>query len=109
MIPSERQKAAERLARELHALGCETQPRDDKLRIRFPESPRRRVIQLLRDEGYDSTFIGMTPRLCVASGVMPLWFVWEINLDRQPGDHVAPPAEPQPQPESTAGALMEKA
>jgi hypothetical protein len=96
---TEQQRAVEQLTRALHGLGCETQPLEEeaKVRIRFPESPRRRVIQLLRDGGWEFAFVGMTPRLCLADGRMPLWHVFEINLDRQPGDRVTDPAEPQHQ------------
>jgi hypothetical protein len=77
---TEREKAAQRLVADLHALGAETQPDEDNLRIRFPESPRRQVIQLLKDGGWEHRFVGMIPRLCLADGRMPLWHVFDINL-----------------------------
>jgi hypothetical protein len=84
---TENEKAVEKLTRELHSLGVETQPDGDKLKIRFAESPRRQIKQLLKDGGWQYQFLGMTPRLNLADGRMPLWHIYSVSLDRQPGDN----------------------
>jgi hypothetical protein len=88
---SERQKAAERLTRELQSLGATVTnvlPLADGQNLRFwiDDYRKKEVLQQLKDADYQVVFCGMTPQLDVKSYSMGLVNVFEIPLaaDRQP-------------------------
>src|SRR5262249_54298978 len=86
-LPTERQKTAERLARELDAMDLVwvTSPlpvaADAKLRFQLADTARNEVLQLLKDSGWDPVFVSILPRVC-PTGLMGAC-LYEIDLPRE--------------------------
>jgi hypothetical protein len=87
-VLSERAQTAERLTRELQALGATvvSPPGSDRLRFWVDDYKKREVLQQLADAGYEPVFLGMTPQICTATYSMGLVNDFELNLpaERQP-------------------------
>jgi hypothetical protein len=85
---SERQQTAERLTRELQALGATvvSAPGSDRLQFWVDDYKKREVLQQLADAGHEPIFTGMTPQVDVKTYSMGLVNSFEINLpaERQP-------------------------
>jgi hypothetical protein len=84
---SERQQLAKRLADELGKMDgawvTSPLPLDEhaKLRVQIKDIDRNRIIQWLRDLGWEPVFVSILPRICttglIAAGL------WEIDLPRE--------------------------
>jgi hypothetical protein len=91
MVLSERQKTAQRLARELQSFGAtvtNVMPLDDSQNLRFwcSDYEKKELLQQLKDAGHEVVFLGMSPQVCVKTYSMGLVNNFEIVLpvDRQP-------------------------
>jgi hypothetical protein len=86
-----RQETAQRLARELQALGAtvtNVMPLADDKNLRFwcSDYKKNELLQQLKDAGHEFIFLGLSPQVCVESYSMGLVNNFEIVLpaDRQP-------------------------
>jgi hypothetical protein len=85
---SERQKIAERLTRELQALGATVTsvlPLRDDARLRFSvlDAARPKVLQELADGGWQVVFAGTNPSFFHPDGTMRLASIFEINIPHE--------------------------
>jgi hypothetical protein len=85
---SDRQKTAERLTRELQALGATVTnvlplAEDKHLRFWVSDYKKNELLQQLADAGYETIFTGMTPQVDVASYSMGLVNNFEVRLPRE--------------------------
>src|SRR5262245_38824456 len=91
-FPSERQKNADRLARELSQLGATVisllpLAANEHLRFWVSDYKKNGLLQQLKDAGYgEPIFLGMSPQLCVESYSMGLVNNFELPIaaERQP-------------------------
>jgi hypothetical protein len=85
---TETQKIAERLTRELQALGgtVVSPPGSDRIRFWVDDYKKKEVLQQLADANYTPVFVGMTPQIDVKTYSMGLVNCFEINLpaERRP-------------------------
>jgi hypothetical protein len=86
-----RQETAQRLARELQALGATVTnvlPLEEGKNLRFwvDDYKKKTLLQELKDAGHEFIFLGMSPQVCVKSYSMGLVNSFEVVLpaDRQP-------------------------
>ena len=109
---TKRQAVAARLAQELRGLGADcVSPlplRDgSSLRIHIREEDIKRVLQALKDGGWEAHFVSMLPQFYAPIGNMKLMHVYQVSVpDRQPvvGDRVIPSSEPERPEKSDAEA-----
>src|SRR5262249_54153085 len=90
-FPSERQRTAQRLTRELQALGATVTnvlPLADGQPLRFwvSDYKKREILTALADAGYEPIFIGTGFQVCTATYSMGLVNNFELSIpaDRQP-------------------------
>jgi hypothetical protein len=89
MMPApftERQRVAERLARELSALGAvvtNVMPLDETHNLRFwcSEYRKREVLQQLHDAGYEPMFKGLIPQVCRDTDSIGMVNSFELALE----------------------------
>src|SRR5262245_19391771 len=87
MALSERQQKAAALARELGKMDgtwvVSPLPLDDQrnLRVQLSDIERNRVLQVIRDWGWDPMFVGVLPRIC-STGLIGAC-IYEIDLPRE--------------------------
>ena len=84
-FPGERQKTAERLARELGQLGATVTnvlplAAGQNLRFWVSDYEKREVLTALADAGYVPIFIGMSPQMCIKTYSMGLVNNFELAL-----------------------------
>jgi hypothetical protein len=110
MLLTERQKAAEKLSRELHVLEAEcVSPlplrEDSRMRIYIREDAKKAVLQQLKDGGWEAYFVSMLPQFYAPVGNMQLVHVYEIDLppERQPvvGEPIIPHSDLRERPEKS--------
>src|SRR5262249_40025595 len=90
-FPSERQRVAERLARELGQLGATVTSllplaNDKNLRFWVSDYRKNELLQQLKDGGYEVLFLGMMPQVDVVTYSLGLVNSFEVKLPahRQP-------------------------
>src|SRR5262245_9510793 len=87
MVLSERQQKASALAHELGKMDgtwvVSPLPLDDtrKLRLQISDIERNRVLQVIRDWGWDPMFVGVLPRICTTGLIGAC--IYEIDLPRE--------------------------
>ena|SRR5215475_9103790 len=82
---NERQKTAEKLTRELSALGATVTTglplgADQNLRFWCSDYQKREVLQALKDAGYEPEFLGMRPQVDIKSYSMGLVNCFEVYI-----------------------------
>jgi hypothetical protein len=85
---SDRQKTAERLTRELQALGATVTsvlplPDDQRLKFWVHDNQKREVLTQLRDGNYGPTFVGIQLQFVTCSYAAEMVSKFEIDLPRE--------------------------
>jgi hypothetical protein len=102
MVLSERQQLAKSLAAEIDKMdgAWVTSPlpldADAKLRLQIKDIDRNRIIQLLKDWGYEPVCVSVLPRICTTGLIGACLYEIDLPRERQPipqDDRVIPKDE----------------